>query len=134
MWSEIGYASGVALALTGLGGARIEAGDMEQGRRDLLDAEERFAVLGSTIYLPYVYRYLASAELGSGNLSAATAFAEKALDAVRGSKARHQEAATQRVMAEIAIGRGDTKAARRLLEASRQTLAEVGDALDRSRT
>jgi hypothetical protein len=35
---------------------------------------------------------------------------------------------TQRVQGEIALARGDIEAARQLLETSRRTLAEVGEA------
>jgi hypothetical protein len=41
---------------------------------------------------------------------------------------------TQRVMGEIELARGDVTAARQLLESSRQTLAEVGEAGELART
>ena len=133
-WGSIGNALYVALALVGLGAARTEVGDLEGGRKDLLDAEERFSELGSTIYLPDLYRYLASVELASGDLEAAERAAARSLDYARTGAARHQEAATLRVMAEIALKRGEVDAARALLVVSQETLAKTWDTLELSRT
>lgn len=132
--SEIGYAAGVALAYTGLGAARVEAGDIERGRDDLLEAERRFIALGRTMYFADLYRFLAEAELRRADLDAATSAAERSLEFARSAKARHQEAMTQRVLAEIAIAQGDGERAKELLEASRQTLAELGEAGELRRT
>jgi tetratricopeptide (TPR) repeat protein len=133
-WAGIGNASGVAVALIGLGAARVEMGEVTQGRADLLDAKERFSELGSTFYLPDLYRYLASAELAVGDLEAAEQAAGKSLEYARAGEARHQEAATLRVLAEISLARGEAEAARALLEISRQTLRELGDMLELERT
>ena len=132
--AEIGELSGVALVLTGLGAARVEAGDIERGRAHLLDAQARFAVLGNTKVLPDLYRFLASAELAAGDLEAAHQAAERSVECARAANARHQEAATQRVLAEIALARGTTGDARRLLQTSRRTLAELGDLEELQRT
>jgi tetratricopeptide (TPR) repeat protein len=133
-WDAIGNASGVAVALVGLAAARTESGDVVQGRADLLDAEARFARLGSTIYLPDLYRYLASAELAAGDIDAAEQAATRSLEYARAGTARHQEAATLRVLAEIALARGEPDAARALLEISRETLTQLGDTLELART
>jgi tetratricopeptide (TPR) repeat protein len=132
--TQVGYASGVANALTGLGMARVDMGQIEQGRKDLLEAEARFAALGRSIYLPEIHRFLASAELALGNLEGAARSAERSLELAAAANAPHQEAMTQRVLGQIALKRGDIAAARRLLEASRQTLAEVGEAAELART
>ena len=131
---QVGYASGVANALTGLGMARVDMGQIEQGRSDLLEAEARFAALGRSIYLPEIQRFLASAELAAGNLDAAARSAERSLELAGAANAPHQEAMTQRVLAQIALRRGDLGEARRLLEASRGTLAGVGEAAELART
>ncbi len=134
IWGEIGHAPGVALALTGLGGARVEAGEVEEGRANLLDAEGRFNALGRTMYFSDLNRFLASAELARGDLDAATKAAQRSLEFARAGSARHQEAMTQRVLAEIALARDDEPAARELLEMSRRTLTEFGEAGELART
>jgi class 3 adenylate cyclase/tetratricopeptide (TPR) repeat protein len=133
-WGSIGNAARVALALVGLGAARTESGDTGRGRADLLEAEERFAALGSTLYLPDLYRYLASADLAEGDLEAASRAAERSLEFARASQARHQEAATMRVLGQIMLSRGEVEGARALLELSRQALANLGDTLELART
>jgi len=131
---EVGYASGVANALLGLGMARVEAGQLDQGRADLIEAEARFAALGRSIYLPDIHRSLASAELAAGNLEAAAQAAERSLEYAQAGKAPYQEAISQRVLAQISSRRGQLGEARRLLEISRRTLAEVGEAAELART
>jgi tetratricopeptide (TPR) repeat protein len=133
-WASIGNAAGVGVALVGLGAARTESGDTGQGRVDLLEAEERFAALGSTRHLPDLYRYLATADLAEGNLDAAARAAERSLEFARAAQARHQEAATMRVLGQIMLARGEVDGARALLELSRQALANLGDTLELART
>jgi tetratricopeptide (TPR) repeat protein len=133
-WGSIGHALFVGLALVGLGAARTESGEWAQGRADLLDAEARFAAIGSTIYLPDLYRYLASAELAAGDLEAAEQATARSLDYARAGTARHQEAATLRVMAEIKLARNEPEAATALLRISRETLMRVGDTQELART
>ena len=48
--------------------------------------------------------------------------------------ARHHEAATLRIMAEIALARGERDAARALLLVSQETLSKVGDTLELAKT
>jgi adenylate cyclase len=134
VWRPIGYSAGVALALTGLGAAIVESGDAERGRETLRDAESRWTRLGSTTYLPDLYRFIASAELASGDLEAATRAAERSLDLARGATARHQEAMTNRVQGEIAAARGDRNSARELLERSRAALRELDEPAELART
>jgi tetratricopeptide (TPR) repeat protein len=133
-FSGIGEAAGVATVMIGLGAARVEAGNVAQGRLELLDAARRFAALGSTFYLPDLYRYLASAELAAGDLDAAEGAAQRSLEYARTGTARNQEAATLRVMGEIALARGEPHAARALLLISRETLAALGDTPELART
>jgi adenylate cyclase len=130
---SIGNASGVAVALIGLGAARIGMGAVDGGRADLLDAQQRFQAIGSTIYFPDLFRYLAEAELGAGDIEAAEQAAAHSLEYSRAGKARHQEAATLRVLGEIALARGEPEAARALLEVSRETLRKLGDTLEMAR-
>ncbi len=125
IWQTVGYAAGVAIALVGLGAALTDAGDIEDGRAKLLDAEGRFAAVGSTAYLPDLYRFLASTELKAGDLGAAARAAQRSLEFAHVAKARHQEAMTRRVLGQIALARGDVDAARTLLEESRRTLEEM---------
>ena len=134
VWRPIGYSAGVALALTGLGAAIVESGDAERGRDTLREAEVRWTRLGSTTYLPDLYRFIASAELATGDLEAATRAAERSLDLARGATARHQEAMTNRVQGEIATARGDLNAARELLERSRTVLRELDEPAELART
>jgi adenylate cyclase len=131
---EIGYASGVANALTGVGSARVESGYVEQGRADLLAAAAQFIALGRSMYMPHIHRFLASAELALGNLEAAATEASRSVEFARATNATHEEAMTRRVQAQIALARGDRPAALDLLRASRQTLAEVGEAGELART
>jgi hypothetical protein len=90
--------------------------------------------LGSTGYLPDVYRYLASADLALNDLDTAQQTARQSLHHAQASKAPHQEAATLRVLGEIALARGDSSGARVLLEESRATLTRLGDTLELART
>ena len=134
LYIDIQDAACIALALTGLGMARVEAGDLEHGRDDLLEAEAQFSSLGRSMYLPDIYRFLASADLALGELESASHYADKSIEFARAANARHQEAMTQRVLGEIALARGDAQSAQNLLEASRQTLADVGEAGELART
>jgi tetratricopeptide (TPR) repeat protein len=132
--AQVGYASGVANALTGLGMARVEAGQLEQGRADLIEAESRFAALGRSMHLPDIHRSLASAELAAGNLEAAAQAAERSLEFARAANAPRKEAMTRRVLAQVELRRGDVAKARNLLELSRRTLSEIGEAVELART
>jgi adenylate cyclase len=134
VWRPIGYSAGVALALTGLGAALTESGDPQRGRDVLRDAETRWIKLGSTTYLPDLYRFIASAELAVGDLESATHAAERSVDLARGATARHQEAMTNRVQGEIAAARGDHRGARELLERSRAALRDLDEAAELART
>jgi class 3 adenylate cyclase/tetratricopeptide (TPR) repeat protein len=134
IFQSLGAATEAAIAMIGLGAARTELGDVAQGRVELLEAATRLEALGSTGYLPDAYRSLASAELSAHNLGAAERAADRALAYARAGTARHQEAATLRVLGEIALARGDAAAARVLLEDSRTTLAGLGDTLELART
>jgi adenylate cyclase len=134
IFREIHEASWCATVLTGLGMARVDAGDVRQGHADLLEAEAQFRALGRSMYMPDIYRFLASAELVMGDVDSALRRAERSLEFATTANARDQEAMTQRVMGEIALARGDTSTARQLLEASRATLAEVGEAGELART
>jgi len=70
-FQALGAPTEAAVVHIGLGGARVDVGDTELGRLDLLDAAVRLEGLGSTGCLPDVFRDLASAELSAGNLAAA---------------------------------------------------------------
>ncbi len=133
-WTPIGYASGIGIALVGLGAARIEAGDVAGGRADLRDAERRYDALGSTTYHPDIYRYLAGADLASGDLDAATENAGRSLVYSRNAGASAQAGATERVIGQIALARGDRAAARTHLEESKRVLEEAGDVAELART
>lgn len=132
--TEIGYTAGVALALTGLGMARVQSGEIEQGRADLLEAEARFAALGRTMYFPELYRFLASAELAAGHLDAARGAAERSLEFARTNHVPDQEAITQRILAQIRLAQGKPGQARRLLQTSRTRLAELGETAELAET
>ncbi len=133
IWESIGSAADAAGGLMNLGAARAEAGHTARGRADLLAAEKRFSGLGKTSWLG-LYRYLASAELAAGNLEAAQIAADKALEVATSAKARGFVAMAQRVVAEVALARGRRDEARRLLDESRQTLAELGEIAELGKT
>jgi tetratricopeptide (TPR) repeat protein len=134
IWKDIGHASEVPLALINLGAAEIESGDPTAGRAQLLTAERLFAEVGSSLYLPDLYRFLASAELALNDLEAAERAAERSLSMARANTLRHQQGMAERVLGEIALARGDGSAARALLESSRATLRELGEAAELART
>src|SRR5207244_7217270 len=90
----------------------------------------RFALLGSTIYLPELYLYLGRAELAAGDLAAASEAAARSLDYARTSNAQNQAAVALRLQAEIALARGQAETARQLLLDSREMLANLGEALE----
>src|SRR5439155_25232843 len=129
-----GAESQVALATVGRGNWRVQAGDYAQGKADLMEAKARLAVVKSTRFLPDLYRHLASAELGLGIPEAAERAAERSLEYAHAAHARNQEAMTQRVLAQIALARGDTAKARQLLESSRARLAELRELAELGRT
>ena len=133
-YESIGHNLGMALALLGRGAARVELGDIEQGRSDLVDAQARFATIGSTLYLPDLYRYLALAELATNNVIAAERAASESLACARSAGARDHEAITQRVLGQIAYARGQYHRAHELFEASRRTLVELGYTAELTRT
>ncbi|HEU5286981.1 MAG TPA: hypothetical protein VFV20_01125, partial [Candidatus Limnocylindria bacterium] len=114
-----------------LGAARVEAGDVERGRDDLRRA---LAQLDGTKFLPGAHRDLAVAELAAGDVVAAAAHAEQALSLARTAGARQTEAQAERVLAQIAIARGDEDQARELLARSRKTFSELGEEAELART
>ena len=134
IWKDIGHASEVPLVLINLGAARVESGDAVTGRAELLTAERLFAEIGSSLYLPDLYRFLASAELALNDLDAAEQAAERSLTIARADKLRHQQGMAERVRGEIALARGEGERARTLLESSRETLRELGEAAELART
>lgn len=132
--TEVGYSAGVANGLMGLGTSRLESGDFQRGREDLLEAQRRFAALGQSMYLPEIHRSLAVAELQAGNVGAAASEAERSLELARAGNAPRREAMAQRVLAQVAIARGQIANARALLEASHQIFSELGEAAELTRT
>ena len=67
-------------------------------------------------------------------MRAATEHADRSLAYAREANARAQAAATERVLGQIALARGDREKARRHLEESRAVLRDVGDAAELART
>ncbi len=134
IFGSIGDRLFAALALVGRGAAHIELGNIDQGRSDLLDAQARFAAIGSTLYHPDLYRYLAAVDLASGNLGGAEDAAEASLQYARAAGARDQEAIAQRVLGQLSHVRGQYNRAHELLETSRRTLADIGYAAELART
>src|SRR2546428_703456 len=133
-FTAIGSESEATLALMGLGNARVRSGDLVRGRSDLLDARRRMSALGKTRYLPAVFRHLAYADLVGGDLEGATASAERSLEYARAENALSQQAMTECVLGEIALARGDKAAARAMLNASRDRLADLGELAEVERT
>jgi class 3 adenylate cyclase/tetratricopeptide (TPR) repeat protein len=134
LFQSLGAANEAAVTLIGLGAARVELGRTAQGRLDLVEAAAQLEALGSHGYLADAYRYLASAELIGGDLVAAERAGQRSLANARASTARHQEAATLRVLGEIALASGAPASARTLLEQSRKTLSGLGDTLELAKT
>jgi class 3 adenylate cyclase/tetratricopeptide (TPR) repeat protein len=130
----IGAAADAAVVLMNLGAARVESGDITGGRQALLEARTRFAAVGRFKFLPEFHRVLATAALREGDLSGARDNAQRSLDLARADSARHEAAMTERVLAEIALAADQRVEARALLERSRDTLAELGEALELGRT
>lgn len=130
-WTSIRAHAAAGLARMNLGAARVEAGDVARGREDL-----RLAIteLDGTKFLPGAHRDLALAELAAGDLDAASRHAEQALSLARAAVARQTEAQVERVLAQIALARGEADRARELLERSRHTFAELGEAAELART
>jgi class 3 adenylate cyclase/tetratricopeptide (TPR) repeat protein len=127
-WSAIGQEEFVAVAMIGLGDALVRAGRPGEGKRELEEALRRYEALGTTPYHSELYRFLADAELALGHTDAAAAAADRAIEHARAKGARHHEASAQRVQARVALAHGDPTRARELLEASRATLEELGEA------
>ena len=130
-WDSVRARAGAGLARMNLGAARVEAGDVERGRDDLRRA---LAQLDGTKFLPGAHRDLAVAELAAGDVVAAAAHAEQALSLARAAGARQTEAQAERVLAQIAIARGDEDQARELLARSRKTFSELGEEAELART
>jgi len=129
-----GGAADAAVVLMSLGAARVESGDVTGGLADLREAEKRVHAVGRTKFLPDLYRLLASAELAAGNPPVARELAQRSLDLATESGARHLEAMSQRVLAEVALSEGDVDAARRLIDASRATLRGLGETTELARS
>jgi len=134
VWTPIGYSSGVALALTGLGAAITESGDASRGLAVLHDAEARWSALGSTTYLPDLYRFIAQAHLALAEYDAAAVAGERSRELGAAVSAQHQVAMADRVLGQIAAERGDRDAARQLLERSRAVLVAIDEPAELSRT
>jgi tetratricopeptide (TPR) repeat protein len=124
IWEAIGAHVAAGLARMNLGAARVESGDVQTGRADLRAALAR---LEGTKFLPSVHRELALAELAADEVGAALEHADTALALARVAGARQTEAQAERVLARIALRRGEKARARALLEASRRTFAALGE-------
>jgi len=133
-FQSIGAAREAAIALIGLGAARVELGHTLQGHLDLLDAAARLEALGDHGFLADAYRYLASAELIAGDLAAAERHGQRSLAIARASTARHRQAATLRVLGEIAMAEGASQSAHALLNESRELLHQLGDMVELGKT
>jgi adenylate cyclase len=130
-WESIRARAAAGLARMNLGAARVEAGDAARGRDDLRIA---LANLEGTKFLPSAHRDLAVAELATGDIAAATEHAELALSLAHAAGARQTEAQAERVLAQIALARGDRGRARELLERSRKTFNDLGETTELART
>jgi class 3 adenylate cyclase/tetratricopeptide (TPR) repeat protein len=133
IFQAISAANEANIVLMNQGAAKVEAGDIAGGRADLMAARDRFEAKKSGS-LPSVYRDLASAELAAGDLDAATAAADHALDLARAAKARHSIAMIERIRAQIAFRRSDRDTAFRLLDESAATFEELGEGVELART
>src|SRR5438477_1122780 len=127
LWSAIGAKSEAGTALMEIGLAKVRSGQIAEGRADLLLADVRLSAVGSKRYHAELYRSLAYAELGLGDLQAAERAADRSLEYAQTGRMRQEEAITQRTLGEIAHARGDVQSARRLFEASRDRLLELGE-------
>ncbi len=130
MWDGMNARALAAIALVGMADARIGLQQPAQARELLVRAEELFAEVATTQFLPYVHRGHALVELCYGNLDAARHAVDRAIESSRAAGVRSQEALSQRVLADVYAAQGDSNEAARLLEHSDRVLAELGETGD----
>jgi adenylate cyclase len=134
LWMSIGAESDAQMAVVGMGLARARLGEADRARTELLAAQAHFEAVGKSRYRGTIYRNLVAAELAAGDLNAAQAAAERAMEYATASEAPTYQAMTQRLLAEIALARGDQQTAHRYLEASRDCLTQLGETGELLRT
>jgi tetratricopeptide (TPR) repeat protein len=127
VWTRIGYASGIALALTGLGAAIAESGETERGLATLRDAEARWQTVGSKAYLPDLYQFIAAAELRRGDLAAAQDAAERSRALASSASSAHLVAVADLILGEILVRRGERARGLVLMRLSREALDQLAE-------
>jgi tetratricopeptide (TPR) repeat protein len=122
----------VGLARVGLGATRVERGDSETGRRDLLTAVRELESASNQTYLADALRDLAQAFLPD-QLDAALEWAERAVSVARGLGSDEKIGAALTVLGRVRLARGDETGAIAVLEQALDILERVAERQEAAR-
>jgi tetratricopeptide (TPR) repeat protein len=133
VWTQAGYAVGVATVNMNIGVLSAEYGHMQAAREALQRSLLQWEQLDSRLFLPELYRTLAKVEQDR-DPDLALEWAERSLEVAREIKARDEEGAALQVLGSVHLVRGDFSSARQGLEEAVHLLRSTGSQLELARS
>ncbi len=130
---ELGLSFGVALVHNNLGHAFIRAQDWDQAHRHLQQSLDMFQRIGAEEFLPELYRHLAEAHAGQGNLHEALVWAAQSLERALAAETKLEEGCTRRVLGSIQYARGQIEDAEAQLQQSVRILQDLSSSYEVAR-
>lgn len=126
-WTQLGHRNGIALAINNLAQVSIRQHNWNQAISDLTHARDLATQLGAQSLLPELYRHLAEAHLGLGQIPQAREFADQAVLLASNLRNRMEEGAAHRVLGCILVQFGELATAEENLNASLNVLEPLGN-------
>ncbi|MBN1580858.1 MAG: tetratricopeptide repeat protein [Anaerolineae bacterium] len=122
---ELGLNFGVALVNNNLGYTAIRGGKWQRALDHLQQSLDMFEKIGSEEFLPELYRHLAEAHLGQGDVEQAQDWAQKSLSRALAADIKLEEGCTRRVLGCIYRTQEDVHRAQTELEQSLHVLDDL---------
>jgi len=117
-WQKLGSAYGEAFLHMNLAAVALKRSQWKGALELLARGQELVDQIGARDLLPEVYRYVAEAYLGLGQIEQAADWAAQSIHIAREHETKLEEGATRRVLGQIHHAHGDLRAAERELGAS----------------
>ncbi|MEW2395904.1 BTAD domain-containing putative transcriptional regulator [Streptomyces sp. NPDC046862] len=127
--ADLGDVRGRSAALTGLGSACRELGELRAAERALADAADGFRRLGDDTGVGLACRYAGSVRLELGDHTTALTLLDESLEAYRRQGSRRGEALAQRTLSLVHRSLGEYETAAGLAGRARESLLALGDPL-----
>jgi tetratricopeptide (TPR) repeat protein len=129
----IGWVTGIGMALLGLGATKVELGEREPGRHDILEALREYERAGNRTYMIDALRDLAQSYVAD-DPKQALVIAERALGLAREAALTQRSGYAQQVIGLARLEAGDIPAAIEALEDSRELLSRGDERQELART